>query len=188
MTERKCINLLKRDWEQIASNSSLIDEAKQWYPKEHDYSRNLANKYNLSLQQITGMYAAFSPLKSVAENKRILIDFLKGKQQGHTAKQINKAKLILQTSNIDKIDVILRGMKTTAFHRHIFNPLDKDRVCVDRHVIKYFNFGENVCITPKRYTTYSNAIKVWSEKINMYPSELQALVWLYAKKKYGINI
>jgi thermostable 8-oxoguanine DNA glycosylase len=79
-------------------------------------------------------------------------------------------------------------MKTTAFHRHIFNPLDRDRVCVDRHVIKYFNFGENVCITPKRYTTYSNAIKVWSEKINMYPSELQALVWLYAKKKYGINI
>ena len=63
MTERKCLNLIKKDWEIISSNPNLMEKAKAWYPIENDYSRNLANKYNLDLQQVTGLFASFSPLK-----------------------------------------------------------------------------------------------------------------------------
>ncbi len=79
-------------------------------------------------------------------------------------------------------------MKTQAFYRDIYNPLDKEVTCIDRHCIKYFNQGEMPCITPNRYNMYSNTIKRWSDKVNMYPSEIQATVWLYSKQKYGINI
>ena len=188
MTERKCLNLIKKDWEIMSSNPNLIDEAKVWYPTEHDFSKKLAKQYDWNLQQITGVYAAFSPLKSVLENKKILVNFLKGKRYGHTSQQINKAELILQTSDLNQISVILGGMKTKAFHRHIFNPLDKEIVCIDRHIIKYFNKGYLTHITPNRYSMYENAIKKWTKKVNLLPSELQTLLWLYSKQQYGINV
>lgn len=33
-----------------------------------------------------------------------------------------------------------------------------------------------------------NQSKKWAEKVNMYPSEIQALIWLYAKQQYGNNV
>ena len=188
MTERKCLNLIKKDWGIISSNPNLLEKGKNWYPNENDYSRDLANKYNLDLQQITGLFAAFSPLKSVTENKRILVNFLNGSRYGHTSLQMNKAELILQTNNLEKIDVILSGRKTTAFHRHLHNPLCKEKVCIDTHLIKYFNEGNVIHITPNRYSMYENAIKKWANKVNMYPSEIQAILWILAKQKYGINV
>lgn len=188
MTERKCLNLIKKDWEYITSNPNLIENAKVWYPNENEFSNNTAKNYNLTLQQITGAYAAFSPLKSVKENKKILINFLNGSRYGHTNRQISKAELILNTIDTDEIDVILNGQKTVAFHRHIFNPLDKRKVVIDTHLIKYFNVGNIIHITPKRYSIYENSVKKWANKVNMYPSEVQAAVWLLAKEKYGINI
>ena len=187
MTERKYLNQIKKDWEYITS-SPLILEAKEWYPREREWSSEMAKNYSIDLQQVTGMYAAFSPLKSVKENKKILINFLNGSRYGHTSRQINKAELILNTTDIDEIDVILNGQKTVAFHRHIFNPLDKRKVVIDTHLIKYFNVGNIIHITPKRYSIYENSIKKWANKVNMYPSEVQAAVWLLAKEKYGINI
>lgn len=188
MTERKCLNLIKKDWEIISSNPNLLKKGKNWYPNEKEYSFELAKKYSLELQQITGLFAAFSPLKSVLENKRILVNFLNGSRYGHTSLQMNKAELILQTNKIEEIDVILSGRKTTAFHRHLYNPLCKEKVCVDTHVIKYFNKGSIIHITPNRYSMYENSIKKWSKKVNLLPSELQALLWLYSKQQYGINV
>jgi hypothetical protein len=188
MTERKCLNLIKRDWEHIASNPNLIEKAKSWYPNEKEYSFKLSKEYSLELQQITGLFASFSPLKSVSENKKILVNFLNGSRYGHTSLQMNKAELILQTNKIEEIDVILSGRKTTAFHRHLYNPLCKEKVCIDTHVIKYFNVGRLIHITPNRYLMYENVIKKWSKKVNLLPSELQALLWLYSKQKYGINV
>lgn len=187
MTERKCLNLIKKDWEYITS-SSLISEAKLWYPTENEFSRNIAKKYGLELQQISGIFAAFSPLKSVKENKKIMINFLNGSRFGHTNIQTNKAELILNTANLEEINVILNGKKTVAFHNHIYNPLNKEVVVIDTHLIKYFNAGNIIHITPNRYKIYQNSIKKWANKVNMYPSEIQASLWLLAKQKYGINV
>ena len=114
--------------------------------------------------------------------------FLNGSRYGHTSLQMNKAELILQTNKIEEIDVILSGRKTTAFHRHLYNPLCKEKVCIDTHVIKYFNVGRLIHITPNRYLMYENVIKKWSKKVNLLPSELQALLWLYSKQQWGINV
>jgi len=96
-------------------------------------------------------------------------------------------KIVVRFSFIG-IDLILSGRKTTAFHRHLYNPLCKEKVCVDSHVIKYFNVGKIIHITPNRYLMYENSIKKWAKKVNLLPSELQALLWLYSKQKYGINV
>jgi hypothetical protein len=188
MTERKCLNLIKRDWEHIASNPNLIEKGKNWYPNEKEYSFKLSKEYSLELQQITGLFASFSPLKSVSENKKILVNFLNGSRYGHTSLQMNKAELILQTNKIEEIDVILSGRKTTAFHRHLYNPFCKEKVCIDTHLIKYFNVGNIIHITPNRYLMYENSVKKWAKKVNMYPSEIQAILWVLAKQKYGINV
>jgi hypothetical protein len=188
MIERKYLNLIKKDWEHIASNPNLIEKGKNWYPNEKEYSFKLSKEYLLELQQITGLFASFSPLKSVKENKKILINFLNGSRYGHTSLQMNKAELILQTSKLEEIDVILSGRKTTAFHRHLYDPFYKEKVCIDTHLIKYFNVGKIQHITPNRYSMMENTIKIWSNKVNMYPSEIQAILWLKSKENYGINV
>ena len=188
MTERKCLNLIKKDWEYITSNPNLIEKGKNWYPNEKEYSFKLSKEYSLELQQITGLFASFSPLKSVPENKKILINFLNGSRYGHTSLQMNKAELILQTTKLNEIDIILSGRKTTAFHRHLYNPFCEEKVCIDTHLIKYFNKGNIIHITPNRYLMYENSVKKWAKKVNMYPSEIQAILWILAKQKYGINV
>lgn len=188
MTERKCLNLIKRDWELIASNPNLMDGARKWYPIENEYCRGLAEKYDFALQQIAGLYSAFSPLKSVSENKKILENFLKGRRWGHTTQQIGKGELILTTTNPDEISVILGGLKTQNFFRNIYTPEDKNWTTVDRHILKYFNKGQMPWITPKRYTTYSTAIKKFANEVNMYPTEIQSALWLYSKEQYGNNV
>ena len=92
MTERKCLNLIKKDWEIMSSNPDLMEKSRCWYPNENDHSRELAIRYNLDLQQITGLFASFSPLKSVSENKKILVNFLNGSRFVHISLQFNKAE------------------------------------------------------------------------------------------------
>jgi hypothetical protein len=187
MTERKCLNLIQKDWE-IISSSSFFNEALQWYDLKNQFCLDLSKEYDYKLQQITGLYSAFSPLKSVSENERILKGFLKGKRHGHTNQQINKAELILQTENIEEIDVILKGLKTMSFHRNLYNPMDKNYVCNDRHVLKYFNSGNTVWMTTNRYKMYSNAIFKFSKKVNLVPSQIQSSLWYYSKQQYGNNV
>lgn len=187
MTERKCLNLIQKDWE-IISSSSFFNEALQWYHLKNQFCLDLSKEYSYKLQQITGLYSAFSPLKSVSENEKILKGFLKGKRHGHTHQQINKGELILQTENIEEIDVILKGLKTMNFHRNLYNPSDENWCTNDRHIYKYFNNGFTIHATPKRYRTYSDAIFKFSKKVNLAPSQIQSGLWYYSKQLYGNNV
>ena len=186
MTEQKYYNNIKKAWRE--TSEPLIFNGKQWYWEHREYCNTLALKHNLTLQQVCGIFAALSPLKSVAENKRICEKFLEGKRYGHTKMQINKAKKILKTYEPDKIDAVLKGDKTVAFFRHLYTPWNDDYVVIDRHIIKICNNGKTVNITSKRYKLMANAIKRFAKELSLYSSECQAVLWYLAKKKYGYNV
>ena len=135
-----------------------------------------------------------SPKPKKPPEKKIVVRFsfegIDGKKYGipDARLKINENGGTSCLTKIEEIDVILSGRKTTAFHRHLYNPLCKEKVCIDTHLIKYFNKGSIIHITPNRYSIYENAVKKWSNKVNMYPSEIQAILWILAKQKYGINV
>jgi len=186
MTEKKCYNLIKRDWDE--TQSLFLSQGMQWYPIENEYCRDIANKHNRDIITVSGLFAVFSPIKSVRENKNILENYLKGRKYGHTQSQMNKAHRIANSIDLDEISNILHGNKTIAFFRHLYNPMDKEVSCIDSHMIKYFNQGDLIHITPKRYKIMSNSVKKFAKDVNLLPSEVQATLWLRAKSLYGINV
>ena len=65
MTEKKCYNLIKRDWDE--TQSLFLSQGIQWYPIENEYCRDIANKHNRDIITVSGLFAVFSPIKSVRE-------------------------------------------------------------------------------------------------------------------------
>lgn len=186
MTEKSIKKNLEKAWEK--SHASLILEAKEWYPKTRDYIEELAKSNSLEITQVSGIFSALSPQKSVSENKKLAEAFLKGKRSGHYRNQIKKAERILYTTRPRDIDKILHGYKTVSFFRHIYTPWD-DRYCVnDSHIIKVSNGGKIAYITPKRYKMMSDCIKNHAKKVNLKVSECQAAFWLISKELYGNNV
>lgn len=186
MTEKLILKRLMKEWEEV--DSSLLFSGKQWYYLKRNYCDNLAIKYKLTLQQIAGIYAALSPMKSVSENDRLCENFLEGDYSGHFKFQINKAKKIKKEYRPEKIEEILRGDKTKAFFRNIYTPWNDDYVTVDRHQIKICNKGKLLNITPKRYKIIANATKSLAKRVNLHSCETQSCLWLLAKRKYGNNV
>lgn len=184
--EKVMYKTLLKEWEEI--DSSLLFSGKQWYYLKREYCDVLATKYNTTLQQVAGIYAALSPMKSVKENDRLCEKFLEGDYSGHFSFQINKAKKIKIIYKPDEINTILKGNKTTAFFRNIYTPWDDEYCTIDRHIIKICNKGELVNITPKKYKIITNSIKSLANKVNLHTSETQAVLWLLAKRKYGYNV
>lgn len=186
MTEKQYFNNLKKEWGEISTFSIL--QGKSWYWEYRDYTLKLAKEHKLELCQTAGVFSALSPLKSVDENKKLCERVLKGKYYGHTKRQINKAKEIKNVKEIEKIDEILHGLKTINFFRNIYSPWDKDYVTIDRHAIKICNKGNSPLITVKRYNLMANAYKKLAKQVNLYPCEVQSVLWIKSKELYGNNI
>lgn len=186
MEEKKIYKLIKKEWEEISP--PILISGKEWYWLHREYCQNLAIKHRLTLQQVVGIFSALSPLKSVAENKRLCEWFLEGIERGHTKLQINKAKKIKNVTTVDEIDKILKGDKTVAFFRHLYTPWDDNYVVLDRHMIKICNKGKEFYITPKRYKIIQNAVKKLAKELNLHVSETQGCLWYLSKQKYGNNV
>ena len=187
MTEKIYYNQLKKEWGNVPT--PYIISGKSWYWDYRDYTDKLAKENNLQLSQTCGIFSALSPLKSVEENKKLCENvIIKRKYRGHTKRQLNKVKCIIVEKEVEKIDLILNGLKTVNFFRNIYSPWDKNYVTVDRHMIKLCHKGKEVLITPKRYKLMANAIKKLANEVNLYPSECQSVLWFQAKSLYGNNI
>lgn len=186
MKEEKIYKLIKKEWEEISP--PILISGKEWYWLHREYCQNLALKNKLTLQQVAGIFSALSPLKSVAENKRLCEWFLEGKERGHTKLQIEKAKKIKNIVIAEQIDNVLKGDKTIAFFRHLYTPWDDNYTVIDRHMIKICNKGVEFNITPKRYKIIQNSITRLAKSVNLHVSETQACLWYLAKEKYGNNV
>lgn len=186
MTEKLIIKKTEESWEK--SQGSFLLDGSKWYQEAKEFSSNLSKEYEVEEFKVCGLIAALSPMKSWQENKKLTIDFLKGKRKGHFKSQINKCKIILDSKSPEEVELILNGLKTTAFFRNIYLPLDNERVTIDRHISKIYNKGELLRITPARYRTIESAFKRLSKKVNLPVTTIQGTVWLYSKSIYGINI
>ena len=58
MTERKCLNLIKKDWEIMSSNPDLMEKAKSWYPTEHE----IMIKTNIDIKRISNIIDCYNYL------------------------------------------------------------------------------------------------------------------------------
>lgn len=190
LTERKCINSILRFYH-AALPSEVINGLK-WYNEAHEYCKELASRFNISLQQAAGIIAVFSPQAGWIENKRYAVSFLiNPKNRLRSLVQDIKAKKIIKLKSEDQIYHALTvndaAWKTKAFFLNILNPDINTDVTIDRHAIACcIQSTDNVYALDKtyaqptlqQYNFFQSCFIQAAKQLDILPHELQAITWL----------
>lgn len=189
LTEKKCINNLIRFFN--IANAKEIKEGKEWYNEANVYCKELAGRFNITLQQSAGIIAAFSPQTGWTENKRFAVSFLLYPNvRVKSEEQTRKAKAILQTTNESEIYSLLstvdKAFKTRAFFLNMINPDIATTVTIDRHAICALlqsvddvkPIGDSYSLPTKaQYSFFVNCYVKAAFKADVLPHQFQAIIW-----------
>lgn len=165
-----------------------ISTFEEFYKKEINWIDHVSkDKTVLSLHpsmcrhKIAGIYSAFSPMKTVEQNKKLVIEFLTSPNQTATTMgaQVFKAREILKVDKygketIPEIKQILNGKKTVNFFLNLTG--NNQAVTIDRHMVKLFPSWWN-SITDSRYDILAEEITKFANGKGYYPSEIQERLW-----------
>jgi hypothetical protein len=190
LTAKKCINSIVRFYKQATTIE--IKDGKNWYTEANQYCRELAQRFNITIQQAAGIIAVFSPQAGWVENKRYTVTYLLNPalQLRSLPQQIKANKIITLKSETDIYNVLStqdKAFKTKAFFVNMLNPDIVTGVTIDRHAIaiclqhpaNVYALGvEYSQLTKQQYNffeqCYMNAAKI----LGVLPHELQAITWV----------
>lgn len=190
LTEKKCINSILRFY--ALASLAEIQDGLTWYEEANKYSRELASRFGITLQQAVGLIAAFSPQAGWVENKRYCVSFLYApNSRVRSQVQTDKAKLILTLSSEGDIYNALStrnaAYKTKAFFLNILNHDIPTDVTIDRHAIaSCIQHPDNVSaldasyghLTKLQYDFFQSCYIKAAKELNILPQQLQAIVWV----------
>lgn len=168
------------------NNEGLI-----WYSDAKVYAKELASRHGLSISQVVGIIAAFSPQAGWLENKRYVVTFLLHPNSVLRSKvTIDKARAILALKNesaiYEALSIANKAYKTKAFFNNILNPDIQTNVTIDRHAIaaciqKTDNVSaldENFAkLTQAQYEFFELAYIEAAKQVKILPQQMQAIVW-----------
>lgn len=189
LTERKVINSIIR-FHKLASIEETI-EGLDWYQSAHDYCKELAARFNVSVSQVAGIIAAFSPQCGWQENKRFALSFLISPNKIIKCQvQTDKARKILTLHSEADIYRALSlndaAWKTKAFFLNMLNPTVLTDVTIDRHAIAVciqhpsntFALSEAYGkLTVAQYRFFEACYIKAAVQIGILPQQLQAITW-----------
>jgi hypothetical protein len=176
--------IINTNIEVVLMNTSQneIQESIDWYREEYIWCENVAHKFKTSQVKIAGLYAAFSPMKSVPQNKELVLEFLSSSDQTcrHLKTAVQKARLI---TNVDMynpakyIAEILNGLKTKAFFYSLIQ--ENGHVAIDRHMLKLAPTHWEKVLTPKRYQLLSECVNnaAINSRYGSASYQKQAVLW-----------
>jgi len=172
------------------ASRDIIEQGKMWYPTAHDYTFELACEFMLTHNQIIGITSALSPRCEWELNKRRVKQYLLHGSVGATEPMLDKIKRILSTEDGKRIVEILNGPKTQNFYWNIKYPNNENYVTIDTHAIRAaildLERKTDGRLSIKEYNQFSSVYKNVAKKVNLLPSELQAIVWLQVKNLYNL--
>lgn len=189
LTERKVVNSILR-FHALASLDETI-EGLDWYQSAHNYCKELAARYNVSVSQVAGIISAFSPQCGWQENKRFALSFLINPNKvTRNEMQTTKARKILTlTSEADiyrSLSLNDAAWKTKAFFLNMLNPTVLTDVTIDRHAIAICIQHPNKTaalsdtyskMTVTQYRFFERCYIAAAVKVGLLPQQLQAITW-----------
>jgi hypothetical protein len=190
LTLRKCVNSIIRFYN-LASPIELR-EGIEWYDIANQYCKELAARFDISVQQVAGIIAVFSPQAGWAENKRYAISFLvnPGNRLRSLVQHIKAKKILRLKSEADIYNAQSVGneaFKTKSFLLNILNPDINTGVTIDRHAIAVCTQNpDNVFALDNSYAKYTKAQYDFFQScyvsaatsLDILPHQLQAITWL----------
>lgn len=170
-----------------------------WYSEANEYAIKLSKLSGLSIAQCCGILAAFSPLKSWSENKRIANAFLThGIVDGlHTRLFTGKAETIAHYNKNDGDEIqfildTLKGVKIQSFFLNILNPNCPNNVTIDRHAFS-IALGRKLKdsetkLSKSQYELIKLAYIEAANILNISPVLLQSSTWLIWRRKGQLQL
>lgn len=190
LTDKKCINSIIKFYQQATITE--IKDGLNWYNEAHQYCKELAQRFNITVQQTAGIIAAFSPQAGWVENKRYAITFLLSpeiqlRSLTQQIKATNILKLKSETDIYTSLSTCGEAWKTKAFFVNILNPDLPTGVTIDRHAIAVcLQKPDNVYALNKQqgklsvaqYNFFQECYIKAATILNILPHELQAITWI----------
>lgn len=159
-----------------------------WYQEAKRFAEGLAAKYDLSLEQVTGIIAALSPRCPWNTNCKQAKEFIRTKGNTSVTTYHNnkkKARAILRGAN--PIEVLTptrpdRAFKTLAFYKSILDPESSEEIVIDTIMIRaYFNdpnYNENKTFNRGgQLRKIKESIRVLASGYGLKPMQLQVILW-----------
>lgn len=153
---------------------SQIMLAATWYVEAQEYARDLAIKYEVTLDVAAGVIAAFSPRTRWVENVRNADLFLNGDPVPTLGNNIRMAEAVVREQNIEA----LRGRKTNSFAYNIAGNMDV--VTIDVWMIRAAGYSRNDA-NVTMYNEMESAVMELAYSFGVEPAQLQALIWVCAR-------
>lgn len=189
LTLKRAVNSILRFFH--AANVSEVREGLNWYENANQYAKELSSRYNVPLQVIAGIIAAYSPQTGWQENKRYTVSFLINPKGRHKSlvQDIKARKIVTLTSENDIYNALSindAAWKTKAFFLNILNPDIVTSVTIDRHAIAIAiqnpdkvqslsdDYGK---LTKKQYEFFERAYVEAARQLDILPQQLQAITW-----------
>lgn len=189
LTEKRVINSIIRFFNK--ANVDEIREGLNWYNDANDHCKQLVSRFNLPLQVVVGIVAAFSPQTDWLSNKRYALSFLINPTARYKSlAQDTKARTIAKLNNerdiYNALSVADKAYKTKAFFLNILNPDIVTSVTIDRHAIAVCiqstdkvealsdDYGK---LTKAQYEFFERCYAKAALKLDILPQQLQAITW-----------
>ena len=164
-------------------------EGANWYPEALAYCKELSAKYGIPLANVVGALAALSPASSWERNKQET-DWLLAGIKGI---KVPKFKFTTYGANVIKAERIAlgedpmkllnpkTGPKTYYFYWSIMGC--SESVCIDRHAYTIATGEPYKGLKPKQYRLVADHYKRAAKRLNVMPSQLQAVLWVDYRNK-----
>lgn len=191
LTQRIVVNNIIRYYNMATEDQ--ITEGKNWYHDAHNFCLFLSKKHNYPMDKVVGILSATSPKTSWKANKQFCSLYIS------TRRQVSSGNIHTKCGRIDAgedIPTVLNGEKTKAFFDNILNPYTSKAVTIDRHAIAaciqhpslVYPLPDEVSkITPLQYAFFSECYIKASNKLDLSPCNLQAIVWVVYRSLRNLN-
>lgn len=161
-----------------------------WYAQAHQDCKDLAEKYNITLEQSCAIVAALSPRVAWAVNvacaEKCIIAWMRGLQPTDIhieAFRANRAKAwaILDNPHHDPKTYVGKpktAPKVRAFYECLLNPLTTREVCIDSWMARAAtNDMGRTAITPKEFQAIAHEVALLADSYGIPPLVMQAIIW-----------
>lgn len=170
-----------------------FDEGHNWYARSQILLKTEARIAQVDQTVYTAIVAATSPSVSWVKNIEVANEVIRGENSSVTTNNFEKCRKILHYE-IDVFNAFSRrtAPKTYNFFFNLLDPKDPGFVTIDRHAIRaclgqsrMLDFRGAIGVNYKTYEILSEAYFELASHYGVLANQIQAVVWLYAKRMYG---
>lgn len=160
-----------------AATPSDIESGATWYDEAGDLARTLADRHNLSVEEVAGVIAALSPRTTWSRNVAGTIALLEhggdeARRFGCIGANVDRAEGVIQ-------GVPLNGPKTRAFAANIAG--DREAVTVDVWACRVADLDETLLSRKGAYDAVAHAYRLAARRRGVDPATMQATTWVVAR-------